>query len=100
VTAAEIHGPLVDTCWDSSLIDRVRRYWSVPIAELPDAALALFLRQRIAVAPVLAEARRRLASGPPDDSELYDGELAAAVGEVRAVQDAVAADPARRGPFW
>jgi hypothetical protein len=79
MTAAEIHGPLVDPGWDSSLIDRARRYWSVPIADLPDAALALFLRQGIAVAPVLAEARRRLSGGKPDDSELYDGELAAAV---------------------
>jgi hypothetical protein len=79
VTAADLHGPWVDPGWGSGLIDRVRRYWSVPISDLPDAALALFLRQSIAVVPVLAEARRRLASGRPDDSELYDGELAAAV---------------------
>jgi hypothetical protein len=85
VTAAEIHGPWVDPGWDSSLIDRVRRHWSVPIADLSDAVLALFLRQRIAVAPVLAEARRRLCSGRPDDSELYDGELAAAVDQVGTV---------------
>jgi hypothetical protein len=85
VTAAEIHGPWIDLGWDSSLIDRVRRYWSVPIADIPDAVLALFLRQRIAIAPVLAEARRRLCSGRADDSELYDGELAAAVDQVGTV---------------
>jgi hypothetical protein len=79
VTAADIHGSWVDPGWDSALIDRVRRFWSVPISELPDAALALFLRQSIAVVPVLAEARRRLACVRSDDSESYDGELAAAV---------------------
>ena len=79
MTAADIHGPWVDPGWESGLIERVRRWWSVPVAELPDAALALFLRQRIAVGPVMAEARQRLASGSPDDSEKYDGELEAAV---------------------
>ena len=78
MTAADIHGPWVDPGWESGLIELVRRWWSVPIADLPDAGLALFLRQRIAVGPVLAEARRRLASGVADDSEKYDGELEAA----------------------
>jgi hypothetical protein len=85
VTAAEIHGPWVDPGWGSDLIDGVRRYWSGPIADLRDSVPALFLRQRIAVEPVLAEARRRLCSGRPDDSELYDGELAAAVDQVGTV---------------
>jgi hypothetical protein len=79
MTAADIHGSLAGPGWDSSLIDRVRRYWLVPIADLPDAALALFLRQQIAIGPVREEARRRLAAGRSDDSELYEGELAAAV---------------------
>jgi len=56
MTAAEIHGPWANPGWGSGLIDRVRQYWEVPIANLPDAALALFLRQRIAMEPVLAEA--------------------------------------------
>jgi len=85
MTVAEIHGPLVDPGWDSSLIDRARQYWSVPIADLSDAALAPFLRQGIAVAPVLAEAHQRLSGGRRDDSELYDGELAAAVEEAGSV---------------
>jgi hypothetical protein len=81
VTAADIHGPWVDPGWESGLVVRVRRFWYIHIADLPDAGLALFLRQQIAVGPALAEARRRLAAGRPDDSELYDGELAAAVKE-------------------
>ena len=84
MTAAEIHGPWVDPGWDSGLIDQVRRHWSVPIADLPDVVLALYIRQRIAVAPVLAEAYRLLSSRP-DDSEQYDGELAAAVDQVGTV---------------
>jgi len=79
VTAADVHGPWTDPGWESGLTDRVREYWDVPIPRLPDAALALFLRQVIAVGPVLQEARHRLAAGRPDDTELYDGELANAV---------------------
>ncbi len=81
MTAADLHGPWVDPAWDSGLVKRVQRWWSVPITDLPDTALALFLRQRIAVEPVLAEARRRLSEAMPDDSELYDGELEAAVSD-------------------
>lgn len=79
MTAADIHGPWTDPGWESGLTARLRELWHVPIADLPDAGLALFLRQQVAVGPALAEARRRLAAGVPDGSELYDGELAAAV---------------------
>jgi hypothetical protein len=79
VTAADIHGPWVDPKWESGLVARVRKYWDVPIPELPDAALAVFLRQQIAVEPTMEEAQRRLAAGQTDQSEIYDGELAAAV---------------------
>jgi len=79
MTAADVHGPWADPGWESGLIARVRDYWYVPITDLPDAGLALFLRQQIAVGLVLAEARRRLAAGQTDDSELFDGELAEAV---------------------
>ena len=51
MTAADIHGPWVDPGWESGLIERARRWWPVPINDLPDAGLALFLRQRIAVEP-------------------------------------------------
>jgi hypothetical protein len=94
VTAADIEGAWVDPDWQSGLVDRLREFWRVPIAELPDAGLALFLRQRVAVGPVLAEAHRRLALGRPDDSELYDGELADAVeAEQRDAESAPTPDP-------
>ena len=82
MTAVDVHGPWVDPEWDSGQGERVRRWWSVPINDLPDAVLALFLRQRIAVKPVLAEAHRRLTEGVRDDSELYNGELETAVSDV------------------
>ena len=77
-SAADIHGPWVETGSESGLIDQARQWWPVPVPDLPDAVLALFLRQEIAVDEVLKEARRRLASGRSDGSEKYDGELAAA----------------------
>jgi hypothetical protein len=79
MTAANIHGAWADGGEGSGLIGRVRHYWYVPIEEPPNSALAPFLRQRIAIDPVLAEARQRLASGRVHDSGLYEGELAAAV---------------------
>ena len=79
MTAADIHGPWAYSGWPSGLVERVRDLWHTPIGDLPDAGLALFLRQDIATAPALAEARRRLAAGRADDSELYEGELAGAV---------------------
>jgi hypothetical protein len=82
MSAADLYGPWIDDPeWQTGLLERLKLWWSVPIADLPDAGLALFLRQRTADGPVLAEARRRLAAGQPDDSELYDGELADAVAE-------------------
>lgn len=69
MTAADIHGPWVDPNWESGLVARVRKYWDVPIRELPDAALALLLRQQIAVEPTIEEAQRRLTAGQTDDSE-------------------------------
>jgi hypothetical protein len=83
MTAADVHGPWVDPNWEWGLVARVRKFWDVPFTELPDEALALFLRQQIAVGPTMKEAERRLASGQPDDSEMYDGELAAAVEETK-----------------
>jgi hypothetical protein len=82
-SAADIYGPWVEPDWQSGLVDRLRQFWSVPIKELPDTGLALFLRQCTAVKPVLIEARRRLEVGQPDDSEMYDGELARAVEDTK-----------------
>ena len=80
-SAADVHGPWVDPGFPSSLIQRCEKYWNVPIGELPNQMLACFLQQKIAVELVLPEARRRIAGGIDDGSELYDGQLAAAVQE-------------------
>jgi hypothetical protein len=75
-TAADIEGPWADPKFTSSLIERCRSHWTTPIGELSDEVLATFLRQEIALRITIPEARRRLAAGVCDDTELYDGELA------------------------
>jgi hypothetical protein len=81
-SAADVEGPWVEPGLESGLILRCKRDWRVPIPELTNEILATFLRQRIALALVVPEARRRLAAGLDDDSELYDGELASALNQV------------------
>jgi hypothetical protein len=81
-SVADIVGQWVDPDWDSGLIERLRRSWSTPINELSNEMLATFLRQRIATGIIMQEAIRRLETGFDDASEIYEGELAAAVSEV------------------
>jgi hypothetical protein len=69
----------MDPDFESGLIKRCKRYWSVPVVDLPNEMLATFIRQGIALPLVVPEARRRLEAGIDDDSEIYDGELAHAV---------------------
>jgi hypothetical protein len=75
---ADVEGPWrdPDPPFESSLIDRCRQYWTTPIAELPDEALATFLGQRIALALMIPEARDRVVGGRFDGTEWYDGHLA------------------------
>jgi hypothetical protein len=80
---ADVEGRWIDPDFDSGLIQRCRRYWNVPVAELPNEALATYLRQRIALSIIIPEAEKRIASGFDDDSELYDGELADALRSVQ-----------------
>ena len=75
---ADVVGPWIDPDFVSGLIERLRRSWNVPISELSDEMLASFLRQEIATAFILPEARNRLEAVISDNSELYDGELRAA----------------------
>ena len=77
----DIEGPWTDASFESGLIERCKRHWSVPMADLPNTILATYIRQRIALSLVVPEARRRLEAGFRDDSEVYDGELAAALAE-------------------
>ena len=78
-SVADIEGPWVDPDWKSGLIERCRKSWNIPIGELSNEMLATFLRQEIATVLILEEASRRLDAGIDEDSELYEGELAAAV---------------------
>ncbi len=76
---ADVEGPWADPDFESSLIERCRSNWSVPVAEISNYALATFIRQRIALVLLLPEARQRIESGFTDGTELYDEELSVAV---------------------
>ena len=76
---ADVAGPWIDSDFESGLIERCKRYWCVPVSELPNEMLATYLRQEIAVEVILPEARRRLEAGIDDDSEMFEWELAEVV---------------------
>jgi len=61
------------------LIERCKKVWSKPLQELSNEELAMLLRQRFAVEHILPIAKKRLADCIEDDSEIYDGELQAAI---------------------
>lgn len=77
----DVAGPWVDPNFESALIERCRLNWSVPVVKISNYSLATFVRQRIALSLVVPEAKRRLATGYTDGTELYDEELATAVME-------------------
>jgi hypothetical protein len=79
ISIADLIGPWVDPDWDSGLIDRCRKAWSKPLRDLSNEELATFLRQRVAVEHVLPIAKKRLQDSVDDDTEVYDGELEAAI---------------------
>ena len=81
LSVAHIQGPWVDPGFESSLIERCRDNWSVPVSEVSNYVLATFIRQRLALSLVVPEAKRRIAVGFVDDTELYDEELSVAVAE-------------------
>ena len=76
---ADIEGPWADPDFESGLINRCRRNWNTPVSELSNKVLATFLRQRFGLEIAIPDAHRRITSGYDDDSELYEGELAAAL---------------------
>ena len=78
-TVAEIVGPWVEPDFNSSLIERCRNNWYVPVGQITNYVLATFIRQQIALDLVVPEAQRRIASGFEDETELYDGELSVAI---------------------
>jgi hypothetical protein len=81
LSVADIQGPWVDPDFESSLIERCRANWSVPVTEVSNYVLATFIRQRVALGLVLPEAKRRIQVAYVDDTELYDEELSVAVSE-------------------
>ncbi|MGD9647687.1 MAG: hypothetical protein AB7U73_18390 [Pirellulales bacterium] len=82
-SAADVLGPWVESEIQSGLMERCRKYWTTPIAQLPNGMLATFLRQRIATTLVATEARKRIAVGTKDESELYEDELENALKDAR-----------------
>jgi hypothetical protein len=78
-SVADLLGPWVDPNWNSGLVERCRRAWNKPLRELSNEELATLLGQRIATDQLLPLAESRVALGFDDDTELYDGELEAAI---------------------
>jgi hypothetical protein len=78
-TVADVEGSWVESEVNSSLIERCKRGWNTPIGELTNELLATYLRQKIALRLVVPEARRRLAEGRVDGTELYEEEVASAL---------------------
>lgn len=81
LSVADVQGPWVDPGFESSLIARCCAHWSVPVSEVSNYMLATFIRQRIALGLVVPKAKRRIAAGIVDGTELYDEELSVAVSE-------------------
>jgi hypothetical protein len=80
-SVADIEGPWVDPPFESGLIQRCRNAWNTPANELSNEELATFLRQRIALSLIVPEARCRLDAVADDGTEMYDGDLANALGD-------------------
>jgi hypothetical protein len=83
-TVADVVGPWVEPDLNSGLIQRCRRGWYTPVAELTNELLATYLRQGIALSLVVPEAKRRIDTHYDDDTEIDDGELARALAEAQA----------------
>jgi hypothetical protein len=78
-TVSDILGPWEDPDWDSGLIARLKAAWDKPIDQLSNEELATFLRQDMAVQHILPTALHRVEAKIDDDTEMYEGELQAAV---------------------
>lgn len=81
-SVADIEGAWIDPEFESSLIQRCRENWAIPVSDLSNYALATFIRQRLGLKLVAPEARRRIELQFSDDSELYDEELSDAIAEL------------------
>jgi len=81
-SVADIEGLWAERKFDSNLIQRCRENWAVPIHRVTNLVLATFIRQRVGLSIAVPEAERRVEAGYDDDSEIYDGELAAALADL------------------
>jgi hypothetical protein len=79
VSIANMLGPWIDPEWESGLIERCKKAWNKPLKELSNEELATLLRQRVAVQYLLPIAKKRIDDDVDDDTEMYDGELEAAI---------------------
>lgn len=79
ISVADILGPWVDAHFESGLIARCRAAWNKPLRDLSREELATFLRQGIVVEHILPVAKQRLKNRVDDDTEMYEGELEAAI---------------------
>ena len=79
---SQLIGPWQETDFQSGLILRVKNAWDKPIETLTNEELATLLRQDIGTAHILPSAQQRVKDGIDDDTEIYDGELAAIVSKM------------------
>jgi hypothetical protein len=85
-SVADVAGPWIEPDFHSGLIECCKRYWNVPVTELPNQILATYLHQKIAMQLMIPEAHKRLQTGVDDGSELYEGELANAFAQAERGQ--------------
>lgn len=74
-----IIGSWVNPDFESGLIARCRDAWQKPIDSLTNEEIATLLRQKIAVEHLLPIAKKRVKDRTDDDTEMFVGELAAAI---------------------
>ncbi|HVU16113.1 MAG TPA: contact-dependent growth inhibition system immunity protein [Candidatus Didemnitutus sp.] len=80
-TLAQILGPWQQPEVDTSLITRCRNAWNKPIDQFTDLELVTCLQQDLAIGYVLPIAKNRLQNSAPDNSEMFEGQLAEAVAD-------------------
>lgn len=81
-SVADLEGAWINPEFESSLIQRCRDNWTIPVSDLSNYALATFIRQRLGLELVVPEARRRIELQYLDESESYDEELSDAIAEL------------------
>lgn len=81
-SVGDIEGSWREPEFDSSLIQRCRENWAVPIGQVTNHVLATFIRQRVGLSIGVPEADRRIEARHDDGSEMYDGELVSALADL------------------